>query len=77
LGGGWKYKLNRKIPIDSTFSVADLPDPNLTGRHYFLIKSKQKSFKVYASSLNTKQNWLQDLQYCIDVSDEHNKLQRF
>lgn len=63
--GGWRYTLNRKIPIDASFAVSKVDDTKNTGHFYFQISSSQKSFVVYTANMTSRDNWIQDIQHCI------------
>ena len=62
-----KYKLHRKIDIDSAFSVIELPEkPEEKHKNCFQLVNSDKSFEVYAQDKVTKEEWVRDLKKCVE-----------
>ncbi len=53
-----RYRLHRKIPVDASFAVRDLPEDTTADPHSFQIINCVKSFQVYARTGHEKAAWL-------------------
>lgn len=62
-----KFKLNRRIAINSAFFVQDLPDKNDEKQiNRFQIVNSNKSFVVYAENAAAKAEWIKDFFSCVE-----------